>query len=68
MQERNDQKLLCTPNSVQGGRLGWERVLEKQGGPFLLAKFPEKPKKEGGLRVCKTLPRLWKADQRRIPL
>ena len=33
-----------------------------------MGKFPEKPKKEGGLHVRKTLPRLWKADQRRIPL
>jgi hypothetical protein len=66
--ERNDKNILCTPYSVQGGWLGWKRLLEKQGGPFLQGKFPEKPKKEGGRHVRKTLPRLWKADQRSIPL
>jgi hypothetical protein len=48
--------------------LGWKREIKKQGGPFLLEKFPEKAKKEGGRHVRKTLPRLWKADQRRISL
>jgi hypothetical protein len=68
MQERNDKKLFCTPNPIQGGRLGCKRTIKKEGGPFLLGKFLEKAKKEGGLRVRKTLPRLWKADQRRFPL
>jgi hypothetical protein len=48
--------------------LGWKREIEKQGGPFLLGKFPEKAKNKGGPNVRKTLPGLWKADQRRISL